>query len=181
MKSSYYQSDRLNGRFPAPDSAKREQYINTGLEWIKARYKEIAANREIFSYILAGVAALLFNWMMYSVFVLFLPMALANFFSWSITMAFAFFTNKVYVFCSRDFSRRRVLKEAVCFLTARSVTGVLEIVMQPQLYALGMTKALLGVEGLQAKVTTCLILSVVNYFCTKLWVFRTGEKRIKSV
>lgn len=127
---------------------------------------------QLYSYIFMGVLALVFNWMLYSVCIMIMPMEFANLCSFGLTLVVAYLTNKVWVFHSMDFSVRTLLKEGASFFTARSLTGILEIVMQPQFYAIGITGSLFGVKGLQAKIIVCLILSVLNYLCTKLWVFR---------
>ncbi len=135
-------------------------------------YDFILKYKEFFLYALLGITAMLFNWMTYSVLIPVLPMVAANLLSWSVTMIFTFLTNKVYVFGSRDFRKGTLVKEGMSFLTSRGVTGVLEVVLQPQLYEMGFREAFFGVEGMQAKMIVCVALSVVNYVVTKLWVFR---------
>lgn len=134
---------------------------------------------QLYSYIFMGVIALICNWLLYSFCIVVMPMELANMLSFGITLVFAYLTNKVWVFHSMDFSVRTLLKEGTSFFTARSLTGILEVIMQPQFYALGVTGSFLGVRGLQAKIIVCLILSVLNYFCTKLWVFRPVKRYIE--
>lgn len=129
-------------------------------------------HKEFILYTAAGVSAVVVNWMLYALFVEFTSVALANALSWGITLAFAFITNKLYVFQSHCFTPEVLKKEIITFFTSRGVTGVLEVVLQPQLYALGMNRPLFGVEGLEAKVTVCVILSVINYLSTKLIVFK---------
>ena len=59
---------------------------------------------------------------------------------------------------------------------------MLEVVAQPQLYAMGMDQPLFGVEGLEAKKTVCVILSIINYLSTKLFVFRENDtKTMESI
>ena len=59
---------------------------------------------------------------------------------------------------------------------------MLEVVAQPQLYAMGMDQPLFGVEGLEAKITVCVILSIINYISTKLFVFRENDtKTMESI
>lgn len=125
-------------------------------------------HKESLMYVVMGVSATVFNWGIYSLLVTFLPMELANAGSFAMTLIFAYVTNKIYVFESRSWGMRRVLREFCAFATARGVTGLLEIFLQPQLYQMGIDGALLGVKGLQAKVVVCLTLSIVNYFSTKL-------------
>lgn len=138
-------------------------------------------HKELILYIAVGVSMTFFNWIAYSDLVEVMPMFFANAFSWGLTTLVTFLMNKLFVFESRSFEKTVVVKELISFVTARGVTGMLEIVMQPQLYALGMDGTLLGVEGLEAKVTVCVILSIVNYVSIKRWVFRTKVKHVESV
>lgn len=138
-------------------------------------------HKEILLYIAVGVSMSLFNWIAYSDLIGLMPMFFANAFSWGLTTLVTFLMNKLFVFESRNFDKGIVAKEFISFVTARGITGVLEIVMQPQLYALGMDGSLFGVEGLEAKVTVCVILSIINYVSTKRWVFRTRVKHVESV
>ena len=63
----------------------------------------------------------------------------------------------------------------ISFTTARGITGFLEVFLQPQLYAMGLNQSLFGVDVLVAKITVCVSLVIVNYFSTKLIVFRSTE------
>lgn len=137
-------------------------------------------HKEIILYTVAGVSAVVVNWLLYSIFVAFMPLVVANTLSWGLTVIFAFITNKLYVFQSRCFEPTVLKKEILTFITSRGITGFLEVVAQPQLYALGMDRPLFGVDGLEAKITVCVILSIVNYLSTKLLVFRvSGGKEME--
>lgn len=133
--------------------------------------------KEPVMYVTMGVSATIFNWLVYAMLVLYMPMALANALSWTATLLFAFVTNKCYVFGSRTWERRVVFREFIAFLTARGLTGILEIVLQPQLYAWGLDQALFGIEGMEAKITVCLSMALLNYFSTKWIVFREPIQR----
>ena len=135
-------------------------------------------HKESLMYVVMGVSATVFNWGIYSLLVTFLPMELANAGSFAMTLIFAYVTNKIYVFESRSWGMRRVLREFCAFATARGVTGLLEIFLQPQLYQMGIDGALLGVKGLQAKVVVCLTLPIVNYFSTKLIFLKSSQKTL---
>lgn len=137
-------------------------------------------HKELISYVAAGVSAVVVNWLAYSFFIMFVPMVFANAMSWGLTMIYAFLTNKIYVFQSKCFKRDVIKKEIISFVTTRGVTGFLEVVAQPYVYAWGLDQPLFGVEGLEAKVTVCVVLSIVNYLSTKLLVFPTS-KRMESI
>ena len=129
-------------------------------------------HREIILYIVTGVSAVAVNWIDYALFIPFMPMVYANALSWALTQVFCFLVNKIYVFGSRCFRWDVIRHEAAAFFATRGITGYLEIVAQPQLYAMGMDRPVFGVDGMEAKITVCIILSVVNYLSTKLFVFR---------
>ena len=131
--------------------------------------------KELVMYTVMGVSATIVNWCVYSILVPYTNIAFANAFSWFITLVFAFVTNKIYVFDSRSWDKHIVIKEMISFTTARGITGFLEVFLQPQLYAMGLNQSLFGVDGLVAKITVCLSLVIVNYFSTKLIVFRRTE------
>ena len=140
--------------------------------------KSSSKYREFILYTTVGVSATAINWITYSVLVALVPMIIANAMSWAITVIYTFVTNKIYVFHSLSFERKIVCT----FLASRGVTGVLEVVAQPQLYAMGMDQPLFGVEGLEAKITVCVILSIINYISTKLFVFRENDtKTMESI
>ena len=134
-------------------------------------------HKEFILYLLVGNSAILWNWVCYSMMIQCFPMVVANTLSWGITTLFAFLVNKIFVFDSRDFCKTTLIKEFISFFTTRGLTGFLEIVMQPQLYELGLKQAWFGIEGLQAKVIVCLLLSIVNYISTKCFVFRAHSQR----
>lgn len=125
-----------------------------------------------------GVSATVFNWgdIFFTGYIF--ANGIANAGSFAMTLIFAYVTNKIYVFESRSWGMRRVLREFCAFATARGVTGLLEIFLQPQLYQMGIDGALLGVKGLQAKVVVCLTLSIVNYFSTKLIFLKSSQKTL---
>lgn len=132
-------------------------------------------HKEFILYTVVGVSSVAVNWLLYSMFVAWMPMFFANAMSWGLTIVVTFLMNKIFVFQSMCFEKNVLWKEAITFFTSRGVTGILEVVAQPQLYEWGLNRPLFGVDGLEAKVTVCVILSIVNYISTKLWVFREPD------
>lgn len=88
---------------------------------------------------------------------------------------FAYVTNKLFVFDSKSWEWRLVVRESISFFGARGATGVFEVVAQPAFYAIGLNQSWLGVEGMAAKILTSAVVMVLNYVCSKLFVFR-GKK-----
>lgn len=131
--------------------------------------------KEIIMYLIVGVVTTVFNWVVYAVFVRVMPLVAANALSWFVTVLFAYITNKIFVFESRSWSREVVAKESAAFFGARAATGVFEVVAQPAFYYIGLDQPVLHVKGLLAKILTSAIVMVLNYVCSKLFVFR-GKK-----
>lgn len=131
--------------------------------------------KEIIMYLIVGVITTLFSWVAYALFVRVTPVFAANALSWLVTVLFAYVTNKLFVFESKSWKWSLVLKEATAFFGARAATGVFEVIAQPAFYYIGLDQPVLNVDGLLAKILTSAIVMVLNYVCSKLFVFR-GEK-----
>ena len=134
-------------------------------------------HRELLTYVVSGVSAVILNWCIYAMLIGWMPMVIANTLSLTITLAFAFLTNKVFVFRSLSFRKEVLTKDVVAFIASRGITSFIELVAQPQLYELGMNRPLFGVDGLEAKITVCLAISIINYLSTKLLVFGSGRQK----
>ena len=92
-------------------------------------------------------------------------------------MVFAYITNKIWVFESHNWKLSFMLKEAGLFLSARIITGLLEIVGVPFLVdTLGFKMPLFGTEGMMAKVLVSVIVTILNYVFSKLIVFRDKKE-----
>lgn len=147
--------------------------------------KFIRKYREIISYLFWGVLTTAVSWLSYTLFVsllntginlvLFsasLDIALANALSWICAVAFAFITNKIFVFESRSWKRRVVLGELWKFVSARIVTGIIEIIAVPALAGLGLDAEIFGIAGSWAKIIVSVAVVLLNYIFSRLFVFR---------
>lgn len=132
------------------------------------------------NYAAVGILLTIVNWTLYSMCVQVMPMLLANICSWGITVILAYLGNKRFVFKSRDWEIRTILKEAALYLGARGATGVVEVLAQPMLYHMGMHQQLFGVDGLVAKITVSILVMVLNYSCAKLLVFPQSDTKAIS-
>lgn len=128
--------------------------------------------KEIIMYLIVGVITTVFSWITYAIFIRFMPMIVANALSWFVTVLFAYITNKVFVFESRSWKLMLVIREGLAFFGSRAATGVFEVLFQPALYAVGVRQSLFGVKGFVAKIITSAVVMVLNYVCSKLFVFR---------
>ncbi len=144
--------------------------------------------REVISYLFWGGMTTVVGWGSYSlivtllkersemvgVFGLNISMAVlqANVWSWICAVLFAFVTNKIWVFQSKNWSAKVVMPELGKFVSARIVTGVLEIIAVPLLVGIGLNQTLFGIEGMVAKVIVSVLVVILNYVFSKLIVFR---------
>lgn len=96
---------------------------------------------------------------------------LSNILSWICAVLFAFITNKLWVFRSKSMKPSVVINEAVKFVSARIATGIFEIVAVPLLVALGLNQSVFGVNGMVAKIVVSIVVVVLNYILSILFVF----------
>jgi putative flippase GtrA len=134
--------------------------------------------KEIIMYLIFGVGTTAVNWIIYTVLVALgnvVNLTLANIIAWVGAVAFAYITNKLWVFESKSWNPKIVWKELGMFLGARIFSGIFEIGLFPVLVWLGMNQAIFGVEGMLAKVVISVLVIVLNYIFSKLLVFKKKE------
>ena len=122
--------------------------------------------KEIIMYLIFGVGTTVVNWVIYTVIVMLgkeVNLTIANIIAWVGAVAFAYITNKLWVFESKSWNPKIVWKELGMFLGARIFSGIFEIGLFPVLVWLGMNQAIFGVEGMLAKVVISVLVIVLNY------------------
>lgn len=143
--------------------------------------------KEILMYIVFGVLTTIVGWGTYTLFANACKMNVfwSNLLSWACAVAFAFVTNKLWVFESKSWERKQVLKEASGFVASRGITGVIEIVSVPLVARLGfdnifynalnkleITADILFTNGIYSKVSVAFVIVILNYVFSKLIVFK---------
>lgn len=154
--------------------------------------------KEIITYIIFGVLTTLVSWGSYAVFVNLLSMKVfvGNLLSWICAVAFAYVTNKLWVFESKSWKPGIIGKEIITFVASRGVTGVIEIVCVPLLAKTGfdnifynllekmnITLGVLFTDGIYSKIVLAVIVVIVNYFFSKFITFKkkkTGEENSRQ-
>ncbi len=133
--------------------------------------------KEIVMYLIFGVATTLVNFVVYTVLVKFLSveMTVSNAAAWVVAVTFAFITNKIFVFESKKNGAVAILREALSFYGSRVATGVIEIVVPTLLYKVGFDFDIFGIKGFSAKAVVSIIVIVLNYVFSKLFVFRNSK------
>lgn len=95
-----------------------------------------------------------------------LPAGACNVIAWAVSVAFAFLTNKPFVFESHDWSARTVLPELAGFTGCRVGSGALETGI------LFVFVDWLALNGNLVKLITSVLVVILNYVGSKLLVFR---------
>ena len=92
--------------------------------------------------------------------------AVSNMIAWVVAVAFAFLTNKPFVFHSHDWSAQTVLPELTKFVSCRIASGALETVI------LFLSVDCMNWNGNIWKLVTQVLVIIINYVGSKLLVFR---------
>lgn len=128
----------------------------------------VKKNRDVLTYLIFGVLTTVVNYAVYLPVYnwLGLSAAVSNMIAWVAAVAFAFLTNKPFVFQSHDWSRQVVLPELSKFVGCRVASGVMETVI------LFLTVDLLHWNGNIWKLVTQVLVVILNYVASKLIVFK---------
>ena len=128
----------------------------------------IHKHRDIISYLFFGVLTTLVNYALYfSLYnLLEISGAVSNIISWSAAVIFAFLTNKLFVFQSKDWSSATVISELTKFVGCRVGSGLLETAI------IFITVDVLSFNGNLMKILTGILVVIINYFSSKKIVFK---------
>lgn len=97
----------------------------------------------------------------------------SNAIAWILAVSFAFVTNKLWVFQSKNSQRKVVTQEICSFFLCRLTTGLLDLIM---MYVF---VDVLSWNGMVMKCISNVIVIVANYIASKLIVFRTRNEKEK--
>ena len=123
---------------------------------------------DVLAYLFFGVLTTVVNYIVY------LPCyntfhfsaAVSNMIAWVFAVVFAYLTNKPFVFRSHDWSLKTVVPELSKFVGGRIASGVMETVI------ILLTVDLLHWNGNIMKLVTSVLVVVLNYIISKLFVFK---------
>lgn len=120
------------------------------------------------NYLIFGFLAFVLNYVLYYLFesILHMNYLVATGVSWTLTVIFAYWTNRTFVFKSKNNSTNSLVKEFISFIGARIATEVLEIGF------MYLAVDLLTMNSYVAKLIGQVLVIVSNYFLSKLWIFK---------
>ena len=123
-------------------------------------------------YLIFGVLTTFVNIVVY--YILFNHVLLSNILSngiaWVAAVIFAFITNKIWVFKSKTLEIEQVIKELIAFFSARLSTGLLDMAIM----YVGVD--LLKVTSIYSKIISGVVVVILNYIFSKLFIFRKNKE-----
>lgn len=158
---------------PCSLSSKQRNRFFTIAEKEKSVKKLIKKYKEPIMYLVFGVATTAVNWAVYTFALSAVTDSItaANAAAWTVAVLFAFVTNKLFVFESKKKKLSGVAAELVKFVSARFLTGCIEVFLPSLLVGMGLSAEIFGIKGAVAKVLTSIIVIVLNYVFSKIVVF----------
>lgn len=123
---------------------------------------------EELNYLFFGVLTTLVNFVIYFPLheILNISAAVSNVIAWAVAVVFAYFTNKRYVFQSKDWNKQTIITEMWKFVACRIGSGLVETLF------LLVTVDVLHFNGTWMKILICIVVVILNYISSKLLVFK---------
>ena len=123
---------------------------------------------DVLTYLVFGGLTTVVNYLVYlpCLYMLGMSAAVSNVIAWVVAVAFAYLTNKPFVFRSHDWSMKTVIPELTKFVGCRVASGVAETLI------ILVTVDILGWSGAVWKLVTSVLVVVANYFGSKFLVFK---------
>ena len=130
--------------------------------------KIIIRYKSIIAYLFFGVLTTLINWGSYFLCynIVQIPNVPSTIIAWILAVAFAFITNKIWVFGSKSFNGKVLLYEIWTFLAARLITGILDVVIM--YFAVDV----FAMNSTVWKLISNIIVIVLNYIFSRLIIFK---------
>lgn len=123
--------------------------------------------KEQILYIIFGVATTLVNFIAYFLLInINVPYLISNAIAICISIIFAYFTNKFFVFKSNVKSVKGILKEFLYFISCRTISSICDMVCMFVLVGI------LHSNGYIAKIITGVIVIILNYVFSKFIIFK---------
>ncbi|MDR0880894.1 MAG: GtrA family protein [Clostridioides sp.] len=126
---------------------------------------------EILLYLIFGVLTTVVSIASYFLFsqLLHVNYLISNVLSWIFAVAFAYLSNRKWVFKSTAHRNIEIFKEISSFVSCRLLSGVIDML------TLWILVELVGIGDMYAKLATQVIVTVLNYAFSKLFVFRKSN------
>ena len=120
------------------------------------------------NYLIFGFLAFVLNYVLYYLFskVLSLHYLVATVLSWALTVVFAYWTNRTFVFKSKNKDVKALFEDFISFIGARVATELLEVALMFLMVDCAHLNEFIS------KFVCQVLVIVANYFLSKLWIFK---------
>lgn len=134
--------------------------------------------KEMISYLFFGSLSTIVNFITYLIFtkVFQCDEVLGSGIAWLCAVLFAYVTNKIFVFKSKKSTFIENAKEAISFLGARVVSGIL-----CDIGTFAVMIKILNINDIIAKIVTQIMVIIVNYIFSKFIIFKNPNKGARKV
>ncbi len=131
----------------------------------------ITRHKELILYLIFGILTTLVNILSFTIFNTWLDYdyRIATTIAWLISVLFAYFTNKLYVFNSKQTDRKTIVRELTSFFGFRFISYFLD------LFTMILLVEVFFVHDLIAKIVTNIMVVVFNYAASKLFIFKASK------
>ena len=121
--------------------------------------------KEVISYLIFGILTTLVNIVVYTFCkdVLQIQYLISNAIAWIVSVLFAYFTNRKYVFESHNSS---IINELVKFIGARVSTGIMDMLL------MWLFVDVLSMQSMISKIIVNVVVVILNYIFSKLFIFQ---------
>ena len=124
-------------------------------------------NRETISYLVFGVLTTIVNYVSYEACKwLGIHYTVATVIAWVLAVAFAYITNKLFVFESKSFEKAVLIKEITAFVSCRVFSGICDLGFMV------LAVEIIGINDSIAKLVANVFVVVINYIFSKLFIFK---------
>ena len=123
-------------------------------------------NIQIIKYIIMGILTTIINIISFYFFDKIFSYQIANTIAFILSIIFAYITNKIYVFQSENYKLRELIREVSMFFLSRGLVYILDILLMIFLIEI------LNTNKLFSKITTNIVVVVINYIISKYIIFK---------
>lgn len=128
--------------------------------------------REVIMYLIFGVLTTIVNIASYLIFtkIFNLDYLISNVIAWVLSVLFAYITNKIYVFESKTVEKKLILFEIISFFSFRLISGLIDMI------CMYIFVSMIGFNDSIMKIITNVIVVLLNYIFSKLFIFNKKSK-----
>ena len=137
---------------------------------MKKIIEQIKKKQEIILYLVFGVCTTVINILSYFSLRFFeVNVFISGVISWIVSVLFAYVTNKIFVFRCKKNTAYELLKEFLSFGAGRLFTGAVDVAL------LVILVDKMALYEPPVKIFSNILVIVLNYIISKLWIFRTKK------